>query len=391
MDFIPGVTMSRMSNEEAPCCLECFSDLVIRENIRDSGENGDCPRCGAAEVKIVSPGDLTELFEPVVSLYMVSAIGVDRLPDEDPLDRGRTLLDCLEQDLGPVFSERLFDRDGTDSLFDDIVNYQRRREHPKDREELDVTDMWVPQTDELTHRSPESLWETFVYHLQHERRFIPDDSDWEIIPPKDWLPEFLEELVVTLDGNSDWFRCRDVVKHSKGVPSPLSLSEMGAPPPELATAGRANPAGISYLYLASDQVTSVAEKRVPKGQTVSVAGFSLRFAVNVIDLMRVPYLDSPFGKQEYMLPFLVERVGVVSRLADELAKPVDPMASEVDYLPTQYLTEMIRSLGYDGLLFKSAMSSGKNLVLFDPEKALASSVSLFKVSDVQYSIEHVVG
>ena len=66
---------------------------------------------------------------------------------------------------------------------------------------------------------------------------------------------------------------------------------------------------------------------------------------------------------------------------------MNPNASEVDYLPTQYLAELIQSQGYDGLVFNSAMGSGQNLVLFDPKKAIASSVSLFKVSNVQYSIE----
>ncbi len=79
-------------------------------------------------------------------------------------------------------------------------------------------------------------------------------------------------------------------------------------------------------------------------------------------------------------------VDYLSHLADELAKPVNPTASDVEYLPTQFLTEVIRSEGYDGLVFNSAMGPGQNLVLFDPEAAHVSSVDLYTVTDIQYGI-----
>lgn len=174
------------------------------------------------------------------------------------------------------------------------------------------------------------------------RRFIPDDSEHEVIPPQDWLPEFLGELDIKIYVNAAfWFRCRDKVIRSRSRVEALPSSEMGSPPPEAAIAGRANPAGIPFLYLSSDEVTCVAEKRV----------------------------------------------GIISHLAIELAQPLNPYASEIDYLPTQYLDELIRSQGYNGLVFNSAMGPAQNLVLFDPKKAIALSVGMFQVSNVQYSIE----
>jgi len=41
----------------------------------------------------------------------------------------------------------------------------------------------------------------------------------------------------------------------------LTKSEMGAPPQQLATAGRVNPEGISHLYLGSDKTTTLNEIR----------------------------------------------------------------------------------------------------------------------------------
>ena len=92
-----------------------------------------------------------------------------------------------------------------------------------------------------------------------------------------------------------------------------------------------------------------------------------------------------------MLPFLVERVGIIRHLAYELSQPIDPKASEIDYLPTQYLAEVILNQGYDGVLFNSAMSDGQNLVLFDPQKASGSTSFLITVTNVHYSVKRGSG
>ena len=187
--------------EEATCCTECFGDLVIQEYIQENGVDGDCQRCGSEEVKLVSPGDLTEMFEPLVGLYMISAVGRDRLTSDEPFD-STPLLDCIEQTMGTFFSEGLEVADNCRSLFEDIVNYHRLRGDPKDEEWLDLDDAWVPRTKSFSHRSVEDLWKYYSWHLQHERRFIPDESDGEIIPPQDWLPEFLDDLTVSIETNA---------------------------------------------------------------------------------------------------------------------------------------------------------------------------------------------
>lgn len=52
----------------------------------------------------------------------------------------------------------------------------------------------------------------------------------------------------------------------------------------------------------------------------------------------------------------------------ELALPVSPEDSEVEYVPTQYLAEAILDLGYDGIRYRSAVrTGGANFVFFDPE------------------------
>ncbi|WP_421778123.1 RES family NAD+ phosphorylase [Gardnerella sp. KA00747] len=40
----------------------------------------------------------------------------------------------------------------------------------------------------------------------------------------------------------------------------------------------------------------------------------------------------------------------------------------MDYIPTQYISDYIKSKGYDGIEYVSVMSdAGKNLAIFNPE------------------------
>jgi hypothetical protein len=74
-------------------------------------------------------------------------------------------------------------------------------------------------------------------------------------------------------------------------------------------------------------------------------------------------------------------------LGEKLSTPIGPQASEIEYVPTQYLTELIRDLRYEGILYKSALGLSNNLVLFEPSAARVESVELVEVTNVHYSME----
>src|SRR5207237_468527 len=74
----------------------------------------------------------------------------------------------------------------------------------------------------------------------------------------------------------------------------FDLTEMGAPSPKVASHGRANPAGIPYLYLGSTAETAVAEIRPHTGEKACVATFEVPDGVKVVDLRNPRRLVSPF-------------------------------------------------------------------------------------------------
>lgn len=59
---------------------------------------------------------------------------------------------------------------------------------------------------------------------------------------------------------------------------------MGPPPVKFATAGRANSAGISCLYLANNIVTTLHEIRARDLDYISVAAFKLCKELRIVDL-----------------------------------------------------------------------------------------------------------
>jgi hypothetical protein len=217
-------------------------------------------------------------------------------------------------------------------------------------------------------------WEELRDELRYRNRFFPQvDIEY------DHLSTSLNFLQLELGEVSEvWFRARI---QSSGVA--YRANEMGAPPKEIATHGRANPAGIPYLYLASTELTAISETRPNTGATACVAQFQLKEDLSIIDLRTPRKTVSPFlledpeeiGRMRSDLPFL-------ERLGQELTRPVLPQAAAIDYTPSQFLCEFIKGQDYDGVLYGSSVSDGINLALFNPANAICGDVRQFHVDRV---------
>ena len=132
-----------------------------------------------------------------------------------------------------------------------------------------------------------------------------------------------------------------------------SVEGSDAPPREKATAGRANPEGISYLYLAEDVKTVLMEVRPNLSQDISVATIKIKKKLRLFDFCYVEPNEAEKGKGFDL--------GIIS---SEFSKP--NYGGGDNYYATQYLCEFIKKLGFDGIRFYSSVNPGrKNIVLFD--------------------------
>jgi RES domain-containing protein len=200
--------------------------------------------------------------------------------------------------------------------------------------------------------------------------------------------ERLEDLLETLTLPSDeipklWHRAR-----IQTGDAPFAVVDMGAPPKKNVSHGRANPAGIPYLYLGSAPLTAISEIRPHTGEIVCVANFKTHDDLKLVDLRNPRKMVSPFlledaeaiGRMRNDLPFL-------ERLGDELTMPVVPQSAAIDYTPSQYLCEFIKKCGYKGVIYRSSVSDGMNLALFDPALAECGVVTQYRVTRVAVDIE----
>ncbi|HEX7853660.1 MAG TPA: RES family NAD+ phosphorylase [Sphingobium sp.] len=63
-----------------------------------------------------------------------------------------------------------------------------------------------------------------------------------------------------------------------------------------------------------------------------------------------------------------------------------PSGAAIDYIPSQYLCEFIKKRGFDGVVYRSSVSEGINLALFDPAQATRGAVALYTVSRVSVEV-----
>ena len=154
--------------------------------------------------------------------------------------------------------------------------------------------------------------------------------------------------------------------------------DSSAPPANLIRNGRANPDHIRYLYLCEDHVTPVYEVRPIIGDTVSVAKFKLQRDVKLYDLtLEINNIEND-GILE--LPSLFNTIGTM------FSRPNNKDASQ--YLPTQYISEEIKHMGFDGLRFRSSLhKTGINIVLFNPDDCIAVSSDLVEVKGIDLNLE----
>jgi hypothetical protein len=88
------------------------------------------------------------------------------------------------------------------------------------------------------------------------------------------------------------------------------------------------------------------------------------------------------------LAFQLDIAIKLDSLGEALAKPIHPEDSAVEYIPTQYLAEVIKSAGYDGICYPSALNpKGSNVVIFDPSNVrITRKAWVYKLGNAEYAI-----
>lgn len=165
------------------------------------------------------------------------------------------------------------------------------------------------------------------------------------------------------------------------------------PRPRRATEGRANPKGIPYLYLADDRDTAMAEVRPWIGASVSVAQFRVARDLQVVHIATEPKTKgrgiwiSFEGRVE---PSPAEREDAVWRAIDTaFAQPIERGDDSAHYVPTQVIAEFFRYHGLDGIVYRSGLGTGVNVVLFDLDAAQPLNGFLLSPRSVTFAFDEI--
>jgi hypothetical protein len=332
------------------CCPECFDDRWLRNNRIPSlvPGHGTCGFCGSVDVPLVDPTALSTEFELLANVY-------------EPDPNGKTLVEWMKEDW-QLFPEEKLDNAHASHLLGEILddgNIVRQPFSPSSSYTSEGLVRWETLRDEMMFKN---------------RWFLEQDID------RERMSDLLAMLLET-DVPKQWYRAR-----IRTGDNTFTIAEMNAPPKHLASHGRANPAGIPYLYLGSLAETAIAEIRPHTGEVACIADFTIP-EIRAVDLRNPRRFVSPFilsdasqiGLLRADLPFL-------ERLGDELTRPVLPQRAAIDYIPSQYLCEFIKKAGFDGVLYRSSVSEGINLALFNPANAVGGNVSLYNVTKVKVEV-----
>lgn len=242
-------------------------------------------------------------------------------------------------------------------------------------------------------------WLRFVHYLRHTNRFALTDY-WQNF--LSLLTDTAKKRVTTIARGSEFFRARKGItwveeEFGGESPAPYSKLEMGSPAPRIAKEGRLNPAGIPYLYLASDIDTTIAEVRPWIGLEISVALFQTTRELRTVDTRHDEPVELelvPGGEDLYMerdpttYSAQEKEQHIWGDINSAFSEPTSPNDSHLTYLPTQYLAELLKMKGYDGVIYKSSLNpSGYNLTLFDSDGALCGYRHVYQVGALKYESE----
>lgn len=321
------------------CCPQCFGDVGLEDEAFPylEAQVGCCNFCEETDVSILEPSKLVEYIQPLIDSYKKS---------ED----GEPLVNLLKKDW-MLFENTKLSSKRAGELLDCIL-----AQNGIGQEKFIV----------LNEYEEEHLvrWGAFKQEIMHVNRwFLGETLDLDRL-------ENLLGLLLAKKLPDEWYRARLQDKDSC-----YFIQDMGAPPHRLSSHGRANPAGIPYLYLGSEPETALAEVRPINNQKVSVAKFQLTRLDRIIDLRNPRKRVSPFTLQDSdKISALRAELPFLEQLGKELSCSVLPFGAAVDYTPSQYLCEFIKNKGFDGVVYQSSVSSGFNLALFDATKAVGRNV-----------------
>lgn len=353
------------------CCSNCFSDSEIIAIIESRHKEGSCDFCGSQNIPIYTIGsddEIEQLFDELLDVYTSSTSLPAIFPKENT--------DLIKNFLYSKWNIFNLEPKKIYQLLKSLCS-RRFKESP----EMFNYPVGILESIDADYLERNTIlkdydWPNFTHAIKHDNRFHNDYINRSI------LELFLRCSIKTYKKDTLFYRAR-ISPNRQG----FKKDQMGAPPAHLASAGRVNSDGISVLYLSDSQETTLYEVRASVHDYVSVGSFKLLADIDVISIADIdkisPFIGVQYGFDLTQYAVNIEHLRMISQ---EIAKPLRRQDSILDYVPTQYISDFIKSKGFSGIEFHSTMCKhGENFAVFNPDLLSCTKVKTFKVDSVAYS------
>ena len=368
-------------------CENCFIDSEIAARIKHNSEEdsdipqekGNCPVCNSND-KILYNTDtrvgLSGIFDSLFDLYSIA----EELPSDFPEHEKKYLYEDLLKNWN-IFNQTLGE-DEIKHIIRDISKDYYEKKPAIFSEKIGIMGKMEPSILSSCSLVKTKTWDDFVFALKTKNRFHTKSIN------EDVFSRYCSFLEKKYKKGQKFFRGR-ISKTNYGY----DVLEMGAPPFELAKAGRANAEGISHLYLASDDKTTIHEVRAGAYDIITVGIFELQRDIVVVDFQRLDKIY-PFAEGINLLEYAIN-VEHLRKMNQEMSKTLRRDDSPLDYISTQFIADCIKSFQsekfeqlYRGIKYQSTMNkNGYNLVAFYPDDFECVSVKTVSVTDIQYKYD----
>lgn len=237
-----------------------------------------------------------------------------------------------------------------------------------------------------SHLALSTSWDQFTKEIievnRYHSRYIQ----------KDVLKSLFSYVETHYSKNDRFFRARTVSKDYI-----YRKNEMGAPGGRKSSEGRINARGVNCLYLATDEETCIKEIRAGAFEYVCVGTFTVIDSLRLVNLAKITEIN-PFYliSNNTNIADIALNKSVLEDMDKSIRKPQSSKDDPLDYVPTQFLADYIKSIVdengnpiYDGIEFKSTHSdTGRNVVLFDADsqscKCECTNVNKYYIKALDY-------
>ncbi|MCH5464073.1 RES family NAD+ phosphorylase [Levilactobacillus tujiorum] len=357
------------------CCVNCFTDNDIQDRIRSLHEKGDCDFCGSKRIDVL---DITKARE-----------GRDGYAEGFVAD----FRDLVDQ-FTPLFSKKEFSKRSNklanflvdltnsfklnstktyDLLLELLPDYYKSS--PETFDDL-VIPTYLLEPDRMKKNSVfgKNTWKDFKEDIQYCNRFHSTVANVEM------LTKFFRGCKTSIGKGELYVRAR-----ISPDGTPIAPQDMGAAPRNKSTSGRLNASGIGYLYLCNSEDVALIEIKAAINDICTIATYEIKEDLEVVDLSNISSIgifQSELDKDIYLM-----NQSSLKDLDHAMRTSSGRERLEVEYVPTEYISDLIKSMGVDGIMYDSTVNNdSKDIVLFkeDKVKQLSGRIKSYRIDTLDY-------